>query len=529
MMRKKKVLTAIRRRYADRQPLNISAVKRDHPELMAAVYAVTPYWGWKQALADAGLSYEMIRIEVRDTIRCELCGKSFRSLSGHLRVHELDGDDYRDRFPGADLVSESVRQSMWGPHAAPPAGWLPHWEPFLTAEYVLDRVKEYANQGTWMEAATIATLDVALIASVREYWGITNWDDALRRIGLNPAVYRGCGRPEDFSLADLQSFLEQRRAAGIPSTLSELLATYDDHHRRPRVFVWAMQRYGNWSAALDAAGVDRSDPLFGGDRYLTKESVTEDLRRLRHELSDMSHCTVSLLPYGIQLTGAASRYFGSWEAALDAADIPASIRLRAASYDSPDEVLAAIKQRLRYGHSVAPLDVYYGSRSNIQLWKAAFRFFPSWRAAVAKAGGKSVQLKQAAQTPLGSRAKVLRELRERSRDVSQLSVTRLTSDEADKHLYVMASGFFGDWQSAVRAIGVDPKSYHQWNLVPPRKYLDKESLIKEIQRRHQAGEPLHTRGVTDGEFVDVPLLYTARKLFGNWESAIRAARIDYDK
>src|SRR5690606_666833 len=137
-MRKKTVLTALRRRYADRQPLNLSAVKRDQPDLVAAVYAATPYWGWKQALADAGLSYQSIQIEVRETIRCELCGKSFRSLTGHLPVHEIDGDDYHAQFPGAELVCESLRESMTGPREEPPAGWLPHWEPFLTPEYVLD-------------------------------------------------------------------------------------------------------------------------------------------------------------------------------------------------------------------------------------------------------------------------------------------------------------------------------------------------------------------------------------------------------
>ena len=41
--------------------------------------------------------------------------------------------------------------------------------------------------------------------------------------------------------------------------------------------------------------------------------------------------------------------------------------------------------------------------------------------------------------------------------------------------------------------------------------------------------PLHTRGLTHGEHLDVPLLYTARKLFGNWQTAIEQAKIDYGK
>jgi len=530
-MQRKTVLASIRRLHNNRHALNIAAAKREQPELVEAVYAATPYWGWKQALSDAGLSYETIRIEVRETIKCHLCGKAFQALSTHLRViHEIDCEDYREQYPGAELVSESIREAMSGPTVNLHPDRIPDWEPFWTPEYVLDRVNEYAIQGYWMELSAIAEIDTALVGAAREILGLTIWDDVLLRIGMDPVVYRGCYRPNDFKLADLQSFLEERRAAGISCTKAELFATYDDHHRRPRVMIWAVQRYGNWSAALDAAGVDRSDPLFGGDRYLTAESVTKDLRRLRRELSDMSHTTVSLLPYGVQLTGAATRYFGSWDAALDAARIPRSIRRRDVSYDNAEAVTAAIAQRFEHGFGLAPLDVFYGTRSNIQLWKAAFDFFASWRAAVAHAGGSSSQIKQASQTPLGSRPKVLKELRKRGEDdVTRLSVTSLTSEEGDKHLYVMAVGFFGGWQTAVREIGIDPKSYHQWNLEPPRKYVDEKAVLKEIRKRRREQRPLHARGLTGGDDVDAPLLYTARKLFGDWESAVRAAGIEYDK
>ena len=36
------------------EPLNICAVKRNHPELMKAVYEIKPFWGWKRALEAAG-------------------------------------------------------------------------------------------------------------------------------------------------------------------------------------------------------------------------------------------------------------------------------------------------------------------------------------------------------------------------------------------------------------------------------------------------------------------------------------------
>ena len=62
------VIGEIQRRYEERKPLNISAVKRKCPELMDIVYSQEEYWGWKQALADAGVCYTKINVDVQDYV-----------------------------------------------------------------------------------------------------------------------------------------------------------------------------------------------------------------------------------------------------------------------------------------------------------------------------------------------------------------------------------------------------------------------------------------------------------------------------
>lgn len=94
-MNRAEVLKAIRQRHANRQPLNLTAVKRDAPELVEAVYAVEPYWGWKQALSDAGLSYEKIRIEVLEAVVCELCGNRY-AHTVHASSPRMRGNFDRD-------------------------------------------------------------------------------------------------------------------------------------------------------------------------------------------------------------------------------------------------------------------------------------------------------------------------------------------------------------------------------------------------------------------------------------------------
>ena len=106
----RRLVTRIKRLHARREPLNITAVKRRHPDLMEAVYAVKPFWGWKRALEAAGIDYGDIRVEIEPYVQCRLCGEWFRALMGHLiKAHECDGNNYMTDYPDAPLVSEEGR------------------------------------------------------------------------------------------------------------------------------------------------------------------------------------------------------------------------------------------------------------------------------------------------------------------------------------------------------------------------------------------------------------------------------------
>ncbi len=76
---KKEIIREIRQLHSRREPLNISAVKRNHPKLIERVYAMQPFWGWKRALEDAGLDYSKINTELLDYIDCKICGRESRN------------------------------------------------------------------------------------------------------------------------------------------------------------------------------------------------------------------------------------------------------------------------------------------------------------------------------------------------------------------------------------------------------------------------------------------------------------------
>lgn len=110
MLTRQQIIKTIRNIHRRGEPLNITAVKRSHPELIQAVYSVKPFWGWKQVLEDAGLDYAGIKVELQQYITCELCGKFFRNLATHLIMkHGIEPDEYLADYPDSDLQSEKLR------------------------------------------------------------------------------------------------------------------------------------------------------------------------------------------------------------------------------------------------------------------------------------------------------------------------------------------------------------------------------------------------------------------------------------
>lgn len=529
-MRRSEIIRKIRQRHIRRKPLNLAAVKREDSDLVEAVYAIQPYLGWKGAVEEAGIDYADIRVELRGTVECRLCGKEFRFLNGHLtQTHQISPQEYLEEFPDAEFACEQIREAMTGRlHGDPHPDFLAHWEPIYTREYVLDRLYEYAQRGFWMDMKTIAEIDCSLVAAVGHYV-MLDWDASLRLIGVDPVEHRGLVRVDDFTIEDFRRWLQSREQQGLDCTFGVVREERDQWRRPPRMLTWGLRRFGNWRKALNAAGVDLSKPVFGSHPFPTEREVRAEIKRLKDADADLSHTAVCLLPRGTQLTSAGIRLFGTWEAALDAARVPKRLRGRQVTYETAEDVLRAITNRMEYQFRLSPLELNYGPRSDIPLWKKAFAFFGSWRKAVNAAGGTAEHRRQAAQTPFSTPAKVIVELQRRVNQGQLLARREITSNDQDKHLSIMASGFFGSWQAAVRAAGFDPKAYHQKNLNPERKYTDEKEVLAAIRRRQRQGQPLNARGLTHGDHQDVPLLYTARKLFGGWQKAIVAAGINYQK
>jgi len=157
------------------------------------------------------------------------------------------------------------------------------------------------------------------------------------------------------------------------------------------------------------------------------------------------------------------------------------------------------------------------SRRHAALLAAANYHFGSWRNAVEKAGFDYAN--DIRKIPRWTNEKIIRAIRaahERGVDLSWTNVTR------DKELSPVAyaairKGRFANWDSALRAAGVDPSEVRRYESWSPGK------IIARIKHRAGAGEPLNSKAMQE----EAPKLFSAAlSYFGSWQSALRAAGLD---
>lgn len=426
----------IRRLHARRVPLNIPAVKRRYPELIKAVYAVRPFWGWKRALEDAGLDYGKINTELLDYIDCKVCGCDLGTLPVHLlRKHKLTVEDYRREYPGEPTTCETGRAILARnrEHKRTP---LPRWEEIWTPEYILDRIAELHRRNFPLNLYWSSNHDPALAGKVRDYFG--SWDEALRRVGLDPKQIRLARPTEHLTAKELIARLKKRR-----------------HHRQREkedspLANAARKYFGSWSAALRAAGIE---PVGEKSHWpkADKGAILAEIRRRKRARESLSVKQVTSKKWGRALLVRAATLFGSWTAARVAAGFDPPVNAPS-PWPKADKaaILAEIRRRKRAGESLATRKVERGKWGD-PFMRRCKTLFGSWTAALLAAG---VDLPPGLMSPWAKadKAVILAELRWRKRAGESLRYSSVGSGQWGLPLVKRAERLFGSWNAALRAV-----------------------------------------------------------------------------
>ena len=607
--KQRQVVAAIRDLHRKDEPLNISAMKRRHPELIEAAYAVKPFWGWKRAIDAAGLDYRRIRVELEPYVTCRICGEEYSSLPMHvMAAHGATMEDYLADYPGADIMSEDLRarktRLLSGLNRRPRAGAIPHWEPIWTPEYVLDRLWEYYSRGYLVDLPSMLRTEsrlvavaktrfgthfralrclgledrfrlraerrqisrqdvmgriaararagkhlnyVAMISEVPD-WGqlltaakrhFGSWRNAVKAAGyvlpkLVPAPCRGPNAVPDGGFPDRQSVIAAIRkhaSAGLPLRYISVSRELGDS-----VLFWRRVRalFGTWFRALMAAGYKDAAQTRRGRtfRYSDRESVLAAIRQRARDGLPLRSTAVcrGTTDRDSGLVAAGSKLFGGWSRALTAAGF-SDVAEQAASvrrprYPDAKSVLAGIRKRARAGLSLRYSRVSHGAGGDYALIRDGSKFFGGWPRALVAAGFKRVAKGAGPRYPDGK--SVLAGIRKRARAGLSLrsAMVEAGPDNRDANLVRWGRGYYGSWSKALLAAGCKKEAEAVRFGSAPR-YPDRKSVLAGIRKRARAGLSLRHMAVSKpGHGRDLPLLFTAKRIFGSWPKALVAAGLE---
>jgi hypothetical protein len=343
--------------------------------------------------------------------------------------------------------------------------------------------------GLPLNHSTVERQDPRLHADILRVF--TRWDAALRAAGINPDDIR---RQRRWSRQAVIDRIRQRAQRGMSLNLA---AVYKDE----AVLGSAADRYfASWDDALLAAGLDPCQWRRHGPKW-TRDRVIAAIHELRDAGAKVNHGAVA----GTVLSAVAGSLFGSWDAALRAAGLdPETTRARRKPY-TRDELVKEIRRRdCQRQATSARLALPCAMR------RAACRLFGSLQAAY-HAAGVHMEKVRVRRKPWTA-DEIVEQIRRKHADDPTGSGSILLPGEARR----TARRIFGSWDAALRAAGLDPNEIRQ-----PRKVWTPEAMVKEIQRRHKAGRPVSAQ-----EASRMGLRYPARKLFGSWDAALRAAGLD---
>lgn len=227
---------------------------------------------------------------------------------------------------------------------------------------------------------------------------------------------------------------------------------------------------------------------------------------------------------------ASRRIFGSWRNAIIAAGIPPE-RVLTWERWSPAKILSKIRLISRRRRPLTSDEI---ERRYHNLVSAARRHFGSWSKAVLAAGVDPTKLQRVVPW---SRERVIEAILTRTLRNEPL-VARLIEPRS---LVDAGHRFFGSWRAAVSAAGMDPRVTE----LPPRRKKKPARVLARVAtpKRPRKQPPVWTDErilqaivdrVREGKRINswavsrdhASLYRTARRHFGTWDAAIRAAGFD---
>lgn len=299
-------------------------------------------------------------------VSCKLCHRRLKTLNNrHLvRIHGFPSDKpvvaYRRAHPRAPTwcleTSRALSTALVRYRRQTRRVWTMH--------EVTEKIQKLHRAGKALGPRSIAGIYPAFYGAALRLFG--SWARALGRAGVDPTRIRQYRR---WTPGELIRAIRARGRRG--GSLAYRTVDLED----TGLLKAAVRVFGTWDKAVRAAGlsVDRTR----GNRAWDPDLI---LGAIRKGVRSQTPGKLRLRQKG--LFAIASRYFGGWRIALEAAGVIPRIRWHAPRW-SPRKVISEIRGHVEGGSSLAWKAVF---RKKPELIGAALEAFGSWRAAITTAG-----------------------------------------------------------------------------------------------------------------------------------------------
>lgn len=391
---KPKAIAAIRKRYEDGHSLRATA--REAPALYAAGKRL--FGTWTAARAAAGHPIPSKRLMSADSVIQAItdCERDAGNLPQLREAHPVLFRSAKHHFgswtkavgaAGLRTVGRSywnhakILDSMKSRHAnghSLSRTWCEDKSLFRAA------VRWF---GSWADAMQAAGFDPI----VRESWThrrvierLQAWDERTRVSGeTNPepkviaiAIRLFGSLDKAFAEADIELNPRRWTKLRVVAAIQDGYVTGRPKHLiglgDPRLATAAKRHFGSWAAAVEAAGLIEKIPIKPPLQRWNQTRVIAELRAWY----DSGHRLAEVSTKYQALFNAAKTHFGTWNAAIEAADLEPERR-----FYTKEQLIELIQQRQAFGQSLSS-----GHPNNRSLAMTCRRHFGSWRKALSAAG-----------------------------------------------------------------------------------------------------------------------------------------------
>lgn len=511
-------LEAIQQRHRDGDPLNLSAVIAECPELLAGLFDPASFVGWRETLEHAGLSYESIVIVPEIEVTCLHCGHRDGRIVKHMNEeHGQSAVEYRREFPEGEVSSEETRMRKMGRrYGAESKRVLPHWEPAWSLHYALDRLHHYHQLGLPMNRAYWTNHEPGLEGYLRRIF--THWEPVLEAIGLDPEVERKAKKI--IHLEDKGDIRRKLTAVGKNGPEALRFGAAVDEGTQTLIRS-AILQYGSYEAALEDAGFS--------PRVVIPELDDAEMVAARKRLLD--ECRKRLAgprvrdePWILHLydeyEDVMRAFYGTWNTLIALlGSEPQQFFTAPGTGKYPDE--AAVIKALKSRHTVGlPLDQARLRNDNAGLAIRASQFFGKISKAL-DAAGLQVTPHNFRRMRYKSPAEVLAALTARRESGESLYPVDLFAERDSKVLHKWAVRFFGSYAEALTRIG------EKQGLKPVDRsgqilYPNAKAVLNAIRLRAKNGLGLSQDALkaVAAEGGDNTLRKAGNHEFGTWDAAL---------